>query len=251
MNEPPWWAFKENSGFLIPRHIKPKPKSSEGFAMPPPTEQILSPHQAFFSRLSEGTGWKNILTLQRAPSWYNCWQNQRGRGDHSCRDEKEAEILHTPRLWHGLGLQKVQYRWKYLHLGPEETGYLPRAAKCADYKLLEESQLRNSTSLPLKPFSWPTCTSWLHFSLSEEWRTSWQIQAMCGTLPSWAAFQPARLWAVEPGLPAQCQAWRRRKVQCHGMWQWKACQDGQISAPHSSSDSLSSAMLIIHKLSLQ
>lgn len=109
-------------------------------------------------------------------------------GDHSCRDEKEAEILHTPLFWHGLGLQKEQDRWKYPHLWPEETGYLPRAAKCADKKLLEVSQLTNSTSLPLKPFFWPTCTSWFHFSLSEEQRTSWQIQAMCGTLPSGLPF---------------------------------------------------------------
>lgn len=150
--------------------------------------------------------WKNIPTLQRAPSWCNCWQNQWGCGDHSCGAEKEAEILHSPLLLHGLGLQKEQDSQKYPHLWPEETGYLLGAAKCADKKLLEESQLTNSTSLPLKPFSWPTCTSWFHFSLLEEWRTSWQIQAMCGTLPSWAAFQPARLWTVEPGLPAQWQA---------------------------------------------
>lgn len=71
------------------------------------------------------------------------------------------------------------------------------------------------------------------------------------SVASWAALQPARLWTVEPGLPAQCQAWRRGKVQCCSMWQWKTCQDGQIFAPHSSSDSLSSAMLIIHKLSVQ
>lgn len=131
-NEPRLWVLKGTSGFLTPRHVKPKPKSSEGFAMPPPTEQTLSPSQALFSSLSVGTVWKNILTLQRAPSWCNCWQNQWGCGDHSCGGEKEAEMLHNPLLWHGLGLQKEQDGWKYPHLWPRETGYLQRAAKCAD-----------------------------------------------------------------------------------------------------------------------
>lgn len=246
LNEPPLWALKETSGFLTSRH-KPKPKSRKGFGVPPPTEQKLSPSQAFLRRLSGGIVWKNMPALQRVPWWYNCQQNPWGSvgcGDHSYGDEKRAKILHMPLIWHELCLWKEWDGWKYPHLWHKGNRLFTESSKM--YRL--EVPWRLPTA---QTFSWPTCTNRLHFSIPGEWTTSWQIQATCDTLPSWAAWQPARLWVAEPGLAAQCQAQGKGKAHCCSMLQCKTCQDGQTFPHHSSSDSLSCAMLIIHKLSVQ
>lgn len=49
--------------------------------------------------------------------------------------------------------KKTKMGESVLICGIKETGYLQKSAKCADLRLLEDSQMLNSTSLPLKSFS--------------------------------------------------------------------------------------------------